>query len=144
MTIIWTCYWSISQRLLQQVWLFFKTNKLTMEAFHSVQTYPDKSKAFGYFSLLVNHKRIPPVTHYLPLLVNHKRIPPVPHYLPFTSYLPWNSLDWDYTPLCTFSGQIQEICKVSLVSVHLLMRSYKKFGQTDGQSDSYKLGLQGA
>ena len=128
MTIIWTCYWSISQRLLQQVWLFFKTNKLTMEAFHSVQTYPDKSKAFGYFSLLVNHKRIPPV----------------PHYLPFTSYLPWNSLDWDYTPLCTFSGQIQEICKVSLVSVHLLMRSYKKFGQTDGQSDSYKLGLQGA
>ena len=44
----------------------------------------------------------------------------------------------DYLPSCTSSDCVlQQLCKVTSVSVHLFRKSwaYKTYGQTDGQSD---------
>ena len=44
----------------------------------------------------------------------------------------------DYLPSCTSSDCVlQQLCKVTSVSVHLLRKSwaYKTYGQTDGQID---------
>ena len=66
------------------------------------------------------------------------------NYLYPLNYLPWNSSDQDHPPLCTSSGLILQLCKVSSVSVHLLLRgcAYRQtdrqtYRHMEGHSDSY-------
>ena len=93
----------------------FKCPYVTVKAYSQVREYtkcPSRKRFDQYLSFRGN-------SNILELEYDHKMIPPSPLTSCTAYYLPWKTSGSGYSPSCTSSGCILQLCTVSSVSVYL-------------------------